>query len=282
MEEHFRNQEISHLLNIWDWCSRPLHVKWKRKRKLRNDCLMGIAYAVSEGMFAPDINGFTLPQVYKTLPVPLLNEATVLEFWDAHPTALLEMSLGTFTKGPSLAAQLERLRLTRQNNPALDKIVKTMHSREERFGFDWLFEGHHPESEFARLQEEMAPLCAEIKDLIVRNHATVEAIAQEVLAQGPWQRGKLPASLFVRKTPESLLNRATRLKLWQAAQEVLSQDLEEEERLEALCNVFYRKITPAVKAAIEAQGYSVDFVVDDVLNFDMYKSRAEITGSATG
>jgi hypothetical protein len=164
----------------------------------------------------------------------------------------------------------------------LDKIVKTMQSREERFGFDWLFEGHHPESEFVRLQKEMAPLCAEIKDLIVRNHATVEALAQEVLAQGPGQRGKLPASLFVRKTPESLLNRATRLKLWQAAQEVLAQDLEEEERLEALCNVFYRKITPAVAATIEAQGYSVDFVVDDVLNFDMYKSRAEITGSATG
>jgi hypothetical protein len=91
MEEHHRNQEISNLLNIWEWCSRSLHVKWKRERKLRNDCLMGIAYAVSEGMFARDINGFTLPQIYKTLPVPLLNEATFLEFWDAHPTALLEM-----------------------------------------------------------------------------------------------------------------------------------------------------------------------------------------------
>jgi hypothetical protein len=282
MEEHYRNQEISNLLNIWEWCSRTLHVKWKRKRKLRNSCLMGIAYAVNEGMFARDISGFTLPQVYKTLPVPLLNEATVLEFWDGHPTALLEMSLGTFTKGPSLAAQLDRLRLTRQDNPALDKIVKKMRSRQERFGSDWLFQGHHPESEFARLQKEMAPLCIEIRDLIVKKHATVEALAQEVLAQGPWQRGKLPASLFVRKTPESLLNRATRLKLWQAAQEVLSQDLAEEEQLEALCDVLYRKITPSVKAAIEAQGYSVDFVVDDVLNFDMYKSRDEITGSATG
>lgn len=37
------------------------------------------------------------------------------------------------------------------------------------------------------------------------------------------------------------------------------------------------QITPSVKAAIEAQGYTVDNVVDDMLNFDMRKTQAEIT-----
>jgi hypothetical protein len=80
----------------------------------------------------------------------------------------------------------------------------------------------------------------------------------------------------VRKTPESLLNRANRLRLWQAAQEVLARDLGEEERLESLSTVLTQKITPTLRKSIEAQGYSIDQVIDDILNFDMYKSRAEI------
>ena len=81
----------------------------------------------------------------------------------------------------------------------------------------------------------------------------------------------------MRKTPEKLLNRATRLKLWQAAQDILDRKLEHREKLEALCHALYRKITPSTRAAIEAQGYTVDNVVDDMLNFDMRKSRDEIT-----
>jgi hypothetical protein len=277
MEESYRNHEIGHLLGIWEWCSGTLHEKWKRQRRHRNSCLMGIAYAINEGIFAPDVSAFELPQMYKTLPSPLLNEATVLAFWEAHPVSLLEMCLGSFTKGSPLAGKLNRLRLTRKDNLVLDKIAKKMRSREERFGCDWILKGHHPESEYVVLKKKTAPICAEIRDLIVREHAIVETLAQEVLAQGGWQRGKLPATSFVRKTPEALLNRANRLKLWLAAQEVLSQGLEEVERLEALCDVLYRKITPSVKAAIESQGYTVDHVVDDVLNFDMYKSREEIT-----
>jgi len=64
------------------------------------------------------------------------------------------------------------------------------------------------------------------------------------------------------------------------AQEVLSQGLEEEQRLGALCDGLYRAITPSIKAAIESQGYTVDDVVDDVLNYDMRKSRKEITGNS--
>jgi hypothetical protein len=152
-----------------------------------------------------------------------------------------------------------------------------MRGREERFGWDWSVEGHHPENEYVQLKREMAPLCAALKKVIVADCAAIEALGREVLSLGPWQLGSLPASSFVRKTPESLLNRATRLKLWQVAQEILSQGLEEEERLEALCDELYRAITPSVKAAIESQGYSVDDVVDDVLNYDMRKSRTEIT-----
>ena len=80
----------------------------------------------------------------------------------------------------------------------------------------------------------------------------------------------------MRKTPESLLNRANRLRLWQAAQEVLALDLGEEERLESLSTVLTQKIAPTLRKSIEAQGYSIDQVIDDILNFDMYKSRAEI------
>ena len=47
--------------------------------------------------------------------------------------------------------------------------------------------------------------------------------------------------------------------------------------METLCDVLYHKITPAIKTAIEAQGYTVVNVVDDMLNYDMHKSRVEIT-----
>ena len=68
-----------------------------------------------------------------------------------------------------------------------------------------------------------------------------------------------------------------RLKLWLVAQEISYRNLDEEEETEALCNGFYQAITPAVKAAVESQGYTVDNVVDDFLNFDRHKSREEIT-----
>ena len=85
----------------------------------------------------------------------------------------------------------------------------------------------------------------------------------------------------MRKTPESLLDRANRLRLWQAAsQEVLARDLGEEERLESLSTVLTQKITYTLRKSIEALGYSIDQVIDDILNFDMYKSRAEIAWSS--
>jgi hypothetical protein len=69
----------------------------------------------------------------------------------------------------------------------------------------------------------------------------------------------------------------TRLKLWQVAQDILSKNLEDVARLQALCGGFYGAITPSIEAAIKSQGYTVDDVVDDFLNYDMRKTRKEIT-----
>lgn len=262
---------------MWEWCSRTLRVKWKRKRRYRNNCLIGLAGAVNESHHGLEISPYELPLVYETLPGPLFDDAGLLSFWETFPISLLEMCLGCFTKGSPLAKRLDQIRLTRQDNAILDKLFKTMNKREERFGFDWIVKGHHPENEFAQLKKEMAPLFTALKKLIFGECASVEALAQELLAQGPWQMGSIPASVFVRKTPESLLNRAVRLKLWLVAQEILSQGLEGRDELEALCNGLYPAITPSVKAAIESQGYTADKVVDDFLNFDMRKSRKQIT-----
>jgi hypothetical protein len=101
-------------------------------------------------------------------------------------------------------------------------------------------------------------------------------LALDVLTKG-WQFGEIPASCRVRKTHEKLLNHANRLKLWQTAHAILTRDLEEDEMLNALCSVLHRKITPATKAAIEAQDYTVADVVGDFINFDVRKTRDEIT-----
>ena len=250
-------------------------MKWQRKRKSRNSCLIAIAFAISE---PNPISPFKLAKSYKSLPRPLLNRAKVLTFWTVQPVPLLELCLSSFTKDSPLKAELERIRMAYQANIALDKLAKKMRAREKRFGSDWYFQGHHPEDEFAALKEELTPLRAKIRGLVGKEHAAIDRLALEVLEQGGWQFGELPATSFVRKTPESLLNRANRLKLWQEAQAVLAHDLDDEERLEMLCGALNRKISSSVKAALEAQGYTVDQVIDDMVNFDMYKSRGEIVG----
>ena len=49
------------------------------------------------------------------------------------------------------------------------------------------------------------------------------------------------------------------------------------EKPEALCTELSDAIMSSVKAFIESQGCKADKVVDDLLNFDMRKSRKEIT-----
>jgi hypothetical protein len=44
-----------------------------------------------------------------------------------------------------------------------------------------------------------------------------------------------------------------------------------------LWDVLHRKITPAVRAAIEAQSHTVSDAVGDLIGFDLQKSRGEIT-----
>jgi hypothetical protein len=158
----------------------------------------------------------------------------------------------------------------------LDELAKKMRSREKRFRGDWEWEGHHPEAEFALLRKEMAPIFAAISDVLLKSPVAIDQLAREVLAQGPWTAGELPASARVRQTPEGLLNRTTRVKLWQAARDVRILPLSERETLERMYDALRAKISPAVRSAIEAQGYSVDQVVDDVVNFDMYKNREDI------
>jgi len=269
-----RNQEIDNLLEIWGWCSRRLHVKWQRKRKQRNDCFFGLAYALSEDH--GDIPPSRLPRVYRNLPAPLLDNEQVIVFWEMRPVALLELCLGAYTKATPLTKRLNRLRQDHNDNSTLDDLAKKMRAREKRFGDEWYTEGHHPEREYRLLKKEMKPLCDCLEEELTIEPEIVSKLALDVLAKG-WQFGDEPAQCRVRKTPEKLLNRASRLKLWQAAHAVLAHDSEEEKMYHALWEALQRKISPAMKMAIEAQGYKVDDVVENFICFDVKKSRAEIS-----
>jgi hypothetical protein len=108
MDESPRNQEIADLIEMWEWCSGKLHVKWQRRRKSRNSCLLALAYAISEPNF---ISPFKLTRIYKTLPAPLLDEDKVETFWNVQPVPLLQLGLGSFTKRSPLKAKLDRIRM---------------------------------------------------------------------------------------------------------------------------------------------------------------------------
>ena len=240
----------------------------------RNSCLMGMAFALSKDAF---ISPMKLPSTYQTRLVPLFDQAALLRFWKAQPVTLLELCLGLFTKDSPFKGRLNQIRLKHHDNPRLDEMAKKMRAREKRFQGDWPSEGHHPQTDFSILNEGMRPILAEIGALIVKEPATVDKLAREVLAQGPWKHGELSAYSFVRKTPENLLNRTTRLSLWRAARDVRFLPYNEEEALAMLYEALHKKITPAIRSAIESEGYSVQQVVDDVLNFDMHKTQEEIT-----
>jgi hypothetical protein len=274
MDESFRNHEIGNLLEVWEWCSHTLHPKWQRKRINRNRCLMAMAFALSKDKFVSPI---TLPATYKTRPAPLFDKTALLRCWAAQPVTLLELCLGVFTKDSPLKEPLDKIRLKRQDNPRLDEVAKKMRARELRFRGDWQSDGHHPQSDFSVLKEGIAPVLTDAGALIVKEQTAIDKLALEVLAQGPWKPGELPVSSLVRKTPEHLLNRTQRVQLWRAAQEVRILPLDEEEALQRLSDVLNAKITPALKSAIESEGYSVQQVVDDMMNFDMHKSQKKIS-----
>ena len=64
---------------------------------------MALAYAISEPNF---ISPFKLTRIYKSLPIPLLDEDRVQTFWNVQPVPLLELCLGSFTnKSFSLTAR---------------------------------------------------------------------------------------------------------------------------------------------------------------------------------
>ena len=132
MDLESRNQEIRNLLDLWQWCSRTLHVQWERKRKYCNGCLFGLASAVNESQFGANVSPYQLPLVYRDLAEPLFNDLGLLAFWEEYPTLLLDMCLGCFTKSSPLIDRLNRFRLKRQDNPVLDKLFKRMRGHEER------------------------------------------------------------------------------------------------------------------------------------------------------
>jgi hypothetical protein len=90
-----------------------------------------------------------------------------------------------------LVDHLNRQRLRWQDNVILDQLYKKMTGREKRYGSEWPMEGHHPESELVQLRKEIAPLFNAIERIILQNHSAMEALAREILAQGPWQWGKI-------------------------------------------------------------------------------------------
>jgi len=190
--------------------------------------------------------------------------------------SLLELCLGAYTKASPLNRPLNRLRPAFHHNPTLDDLAKKMRCREKRFGDDWWTEGHHPQREVRLLKKEMKSVCDKLRDSIADEPGAVSRLALDVLAKG-WQFGEIPASCRVRKTPEKLLNRATRLKLWEAGQEIFARDLDEDKMIRALWDELHRKITPAVKASVEAQGHTLADAVGDLISFDLKKPRGEIT-----
>ena len=274
MDDCHRNQEIAELLTLWEWCSAKLQVKWRRRQKGRNNFLMALAYVVSQ---PNPISPFEFVKVYQRLPRPLLDQKKVRAFWDVQPNPLLEACLGSFGVETSLKAGLDDIRSRFLVNPTLDKIAKTMRAREKRFGPDWLIQGHHPEQEFVALKKKTTALRSALRIYFVKNHRVIDKLALGILSHGGWQFGELPASSRVRQTPATLLNEVTRLKLWDTAHEILEQYAgDRDAALEKLCSTLYRKITPSIRSSIESQGYSVDHVIDDLLNFDVSVSRGEI------
>ena len=152
-----------------------------------------------------------------------------------------------------------------------------MRAREKSFGPDWPIQGHHPEQEFVALKKETTAVRSALRAYLIKNHRIIDKLALEILSHGGWQFGELPAFSRVRRTPPSVLNEVTRLKLWDATHDILEQYAgDRDAALEKLCSTLYRKITPSIRSSIESQGYSVDHVIDDILNFDVSVSRGEI------
>ena len=274
MDDSHRTQEIAELLALWEWCSAKLHAKWLRRRKSRNSFLMALAYSASQ----PDaISPFEFVKVYPRLPRPLLDQKKVRVFWNIQPVALLAACLGSFSAKNSLQTDLNDIRSRFMTNPALDEIAKILRAREKRLGPDWQIQGRHPDREFVALKKGTTALRSALRAYLVKNHRAIDKLALEILSHGGWQLGELPTSSLVRRTPPTLLNKVTRLKLWDAAHEVLDQyEGDSDAALEKICFTLYRNITPSIRSAIESQGYSVDHVIDDYLNFDMSVNREEI------
>jgi hypothetical protein len=267
-----RNVEIDDLLQIWEWCSRLLHIRWQRRPKLRNPCYLGLAVALSDDR---EVKPMQLLKSFKKFPRPLIGPDEVETFWEVQPAALLELCVGAYTKSAPLAQALTDLRNPFRNNPKLDELAKKMRCRQKRFGDDWWTDGHHPEREYRLLVKKMKPLCEALRVFMVEEHSAVSEMAVEVLALG-WQKGEVPVSCLIRKTPEKLLNKATRIKLWRAGRTVLDRDLPDNELLTALQDAIYRELSPSITASVEAQGYNVEDLVCDIIGYDLIKTREEL------
>lgn len=271
-ERYERNVEIDDLLQIWEWCSRLLHIRWRRKPKLRNPCYIALAVALSEER---EVRPMQLLKTFRTFPAPLLGPEEVETFWETRPAALLELCVGAYTKSAPLTKALNELRISFRDNSSLDEVAKKMRCRQKRFGDDWWTDGHHPEREYRLLVKEIKPLCEAIRTFMITEHAVVSEMALEVLALG-WQKGEVPVLCLIRKTPEKLLNKATRLKLWRTGRDVLNHDLPDDELLTALQDALFRKLSSSIIASVEAQGYKVDDLICDIIAYDLIRNRDQL------
>jgi len=271
------NRRFEQERTIWEWCSDKLHPIWVTRKKYRNDCLLGIAYGIERWTPQSGVSIFDLPQVFGAIDGPLFDADDLVAWWDCYPACLLEMCQGIFTKGACLSTQLETVRKEEGVNPTLDEIAEKMHEKESQRRDAWDSKGIHPTSDIHLFQRNMTVLKKRLETLIVDEHRVVEALAREILELG-CQADQLPALASIRRTPENLVDKVNRFKLWLAAQEAIDHGLNEAALMQILSGHFDRIMTPAFREKIELQGYTIKDVFDDFLNFDVHKNRDEITG----
>ena len=281
MEESFfdRNRLFAETRSVWEWCSVALRYDWASRPKHRNDCLLGIAYGVDRWHSRSGVSMFDIPDTYGKIEGLLFDSTSLSVWWRYQPASLLEMALGCFTTGPSLKESMEAIRAKWEIDPILDAISKITRMRERECGDDWLHKVYHPAANLTRFEDHIAGLRGDLEALFLENGALLDALARNVLAQG-WQHGHLPASCMVRKTPDGLINKTTRFKLWLFTQEALDQGMEGEVLARHVAGRFDRLLPAHRREEIERAGYTLQDVFDDFLRWDIHKSRQEILGEA--
>lgn len=279
-ESYFdRNRLFAETRSVWEWCSAALRSGWLSHARHRNDCLLGIAYGVDRWHARAGISMYDIPDIYGKIEGLLLDRTGLSVWWRYQPASLLEMALGSFTPGLSLAEEMETIRAKWEIDPVLDAIAKITLQREKACGEDWRHKAYHPVANLTRFERHIEGLRNELEALFLKNEALLNTMARNILAQG-WEKGYLPAACTVRKTPEGLINKAARFKLWLFTQEALDQGMEGELLARHVASRFDRLLSPHVREEMQRAGHTIEDVFDDFLRWDIHKSRQEILGES--